>query len=80
MLTGEIKINQDTIVSWKIENVRQLDRSLCEYEYYVKEITSAGTRQHAAGTLYHDRRYGAMSLVHQMFEDARFKNFSYDFE
>lgn len=80
MLTGEIKINQDTIVSWKIENVRQLDGSLCEYEYYVKEITSLGTRQHAAGTLYHNRRQGAMALVHQMFEDARFKNFSYDFE
>lgn len=80
MLTGEIKINQDTIVSWKIENVRQLDGSLCEYEYYVKETTSAGTRQHAAGTLYHNRRHGAMALVHQMFEDAQFKNFSYDFE
>lgn len=80
MLSGEIKVNDDVIVTWQIENVRHLHRNLYEYEYYVKEITSAGTRQHAAGTLYHNRRKGAMALVREMFDDAQFRNFSYDFE
>lgn len=80
MLRGEIKINDNVIVTWQIENVRQIDKRVFEYEYYLKEITAAGTRQHAAGTLYHQRSRGAIALVREMFDDAQFKNFSYDFE